>query len=183
MALPSPTAAPVTRATGRSAAPSLVVSPATAVSHFLLRRTYRSPCATGQDHLHLTVVKGYLRKLITNERISLGDGGQNKLVLGVSWPRSRSRLSLRMRFRCANRISIFFRSRRDCSKPSVPANDRATSRACSWMSRGILRAGSFGQHCGLSGQPSQSSLLARYRSVLPSCTVPLVPSCFPPGQN
>jgi hypothetical protein len=27
----------------------------------------------------------------------------------------------------------------------VPASDRATSRACSWMSRGILRAGSFGQ--------------------------------------
>jgi hypothetical protein len=56
-----------------------------------------------------------------------------------------------MRFRCANRISIFLRSRRDCSKPSVPASDRATSRACSWMSRGILRDGSFGQHCGLSG--------------------------------
>ena len=92
-------------------------------------------------------------------------------------PRSRSRPSLRMRFKCANRISIFLRSRRDCSKPSVPANDRATSRACSWMSRGILRCGSFGQHCGLSGHTSQSSLLARYRSVLPSCTVPLVPSC------
>jgi hypothetical protein len=87
-----------------------------------------------------------------------------------------------MRFKCANRISIFLRSWRDCSKPSVPANDRATSRACSWMSRGILRDGSFGQHCGLSGQTSQSSLLARYRSVLPSCTVPLVPSRFPPGQ-
>jgi hypothetical protein len=57
----------------------------------------------------------------------------------------------------------------------VPANDRATFRACSWMSRGILRDGSFGQHCGLSGHTSQSSLLARYRSVLPSCTVPLVP--------
>src|ERR1700726_1984202 len=44
-------------------------------------------------------------------------------------PRSRSRPSLRMRLRCANRISIFLRSRRDCSNPSVPANDRATSRA------------------------------------------------------
>jgi hypothetical protein len=28
----------------------------------------------------------------------------------------------------------------------------------------------------------RTSLLARYRSVLPSCMVPLVPSCFPPGQ-
>src|SRR6476660_1780665 len=97
-------------------------------------------------------------------------------------PRSRSRPSLRMRFKCANRISIFLRSRRDCSKLSVPANDRATSRACSWISRGILRDGSFGQHCGLSGHTSQSSLLARYRSVLPSCTVPLVPSRLPLGQ-
>jgi hypothetical protein len=30
-----------------------------------------------------------------------------------------------MRLRCANRISIFLRSRRDFSKPSVPTNDRA----------------------------------------------------------
>ena len=36
---------------------------------------------------------------------------------------------------------------RDVSKPSVPANDRARSRACSWMSRGILRDDYFGQHC------------------------------------
>ena len=43
-----------------------------------------------------------------------------------------------MRFKCANRISIFLRSCRDCSKPSAPASDRTTSRACSWMSRGIL---------------------------------------------
>jgi hypothetical protein len=98
-------------------------------------------------------------------------------------PRSRSRPSLRMRFRCANRISIFLRLRRDVSKPSVPANDRAMSRACSCMSRGILRDGSFGQHCGLSGHTSQSSLLARYKSVLPSCTVPLVLSRFPPGSD
>src|SRR5439155_26313474 len=60
------------------------------------------------------------------------------------------------------------------------AIDRATSRAYSWMSRGILRDGSFGRHCGLSGHTSQSSLLARYSSVLPSCTVPLVPSRLPP---
>src|SRR5437763_11400051 len=38
---------------------------------------------------------------------------------------------------------------------------RAISRAPSWMERGILRAGSFGQHCGFSEQHSQSSLLAR----------------------
>jgi hypothetical protein len=40
------------------------------------------------------------------------------------------------------------------------------------ISRGILRDGSFGQHCGMSEHTSQSSLLARYRSVLPPCTVP-----------
>src|ERR1700731_3168556 len=75
-------------------------------------------------------------------------------------PRSRSRPSFRMRFKCANLISIFLRACRDRSKPSVPANDRGTSRACSWILRGILRDGSFGQHCGLSGHASQSSLLA-----------------------
>jgi hypothetical protein len=59
-------------------------------------------------------------------------------------PRNRSRSSLRMRLRCANRISIFFRSRRNCSKPSVPPKERATSRARSRISRGILRDGSLG---------------------------------------
>src|SRR4051794_11969230 len=71
-----------------------------------------------------------------------------------------------MRFKCANRISIFLRSCRDCSKPLVPANDRATSRACSWMSRGILRDGSFGQHCGLSGQTLQSELACAIQKCL-----------------
>src|SRR3954447_8229095 len=60
-------------------------------------------------------------------------------------PRSRSRPSLRMRFKCANRISIFLRSHRDRSKPSVPANDRATSRACSLgvskKCRSLVRSG------------------------------------------
>ena len=88
-----------------------------------------------------------------------------------------------MRFRCANRISVFLRSRRDCSKPSVPASERATSRACSWMSRGILRAGSFGQHCGLSGHTSQSSLLARYRSVLPRVRCRSFRAAFRPGTG
>ena len=40
-------------------------------------------------------------------------------------PRSRSRSSLRMRLRSANRISIFLRARRDFSKPSVPTKVRA----------------------------------------------------------
>ena len=66
--------------------------------------------------------------------------------------------------------------------PSVSASERAASRACSWISRGILRDGSFGQHRGLSGHTSLLSLLARYRSVLPSCTVPLVPA-FRPGSG
>jgi len=46
-------------------------------------------------------------------------------------PRSRNRSSLRMRFMCANCISTFLRSRRDCSKASVLASARATSRASS----------------------------------------------------
>src|ERR1051325_698062 len=69
----------------------------------------------------------------------LSDSGQNKLILAPRGPGSRSQPSFRMRFKCANLISIFLRSCRDRSKPSVPANDRATSRACSWISCGILR--------------------------------------------
>jgi hypothetical protein len=67
------------------------------------------------------------------------------------------------------------------SKSSVPTNDRATSRACSWISRGILRDGSLGS-TGFGGHTSQSTCW-RDTSVLPSCTVPLVPSCFPPGSG
>src|SRR6266496_4810102 len=43
--------------------------------------------------------------------------------------RSRRRPSFRMRLRWANSISTRLRSRRDCSKASVPANARAASRA------------------------------------------------------
>src|SRR5258705_10570309 len=37
-----------------------------------------------------------------------------------------------MRFRCANSISTFLRSRRDCANASVSARARATSRAASF---------------------------------------------------
>ena len=98
-------------------------------------------------------------------------------------PRSRSRASFIMRFKCAKRISIFFRSCRDCSKPSVPASDRATSRACSWMSRGILRDGSFGQHWGLSGHTSQSSLLAHTEVSYPRARCRSFQAAFRPGSG
>src|SRR5580765_4496758 len=75
-------------------------------------------------------------------------------------PRSLRRSSFRMRFRWANSISTRLRSWRDCSNASVLASARATSRASSYMLRGILRAGSFGQHRILNAQTSQSSLLA-----------------------
>ena len=65
-------------------------------------------------------------------------------------------------------ISTRLRSRRDCSKAGVPANDLARSRASSSISRGILRCGVLGQHRDLSGHGSQSSLLARYNRVRPS---------------
>jgi hypothetical protein len=87
-------------------------------------------------------------------------------------PRRRSRPSLRIRFKCANRISDLL------ALTPATAQSRRWQRA-TWQrlghartSRGILRDGSFGQHCGMSEHTSQSSLLARYRSVLPPCTVP-----------
>jgi hypothetical protein len=70
-------------------------------------------------------------------------------------PRSLSRLSLKIRFKCANNISTRLRSRRDCSKASVLESARAVSRASSLTSRGIMSAGVFGQHLGLRGHALQ----------------------------
>ena len=74
-------------------------------------------------------------------------------------PRSRSRSSLRMRFMCANRISTFLRSRRDCWKASVLANARTRSRTSSLRSRVILRTTAV-VHFGFKEQVEQSFLLA-----------------------
>jgi hypothetical protein len=71
-------------------------------------------------------------------------------------PRRRNRLSRRMRFRCANSISTFLRSRRDCANASVLARARAMSRAASFTSRTIRRTGMFGQHFSLSGHARHS---------------------------
>jgi hypothetical protein len=76
-------------------------------------------------------------------------------------PRNLSRPSRKMRLRWANSISTRLRLRRDCSKAAVPTSARATSRASSWMLRGILRSGAFGQHLDFSGQEPQSETLAR----------------------
>ena len=71
-------------------------------------------------------------------------------------PRSLSRSSRRMRFRCANSISTFLRSRRVWVNASVLASARATSRASSFISRGTLRCGDVAQHLDLSGHGPQS---------------------------
>jgi hypothetical protein len=72
---------------------------------------------------------------------------------------SRKRPSRRMRLRWANSISIFFRRRQAASYSGVEARARATSRASSCRSRGILRAIAFGQQRDLVSQTSQSFLL------------------------
>jgi len=74
-------------------------------------------------------------------------------------PRNRNRSSLRMRFMCANRISTFLRSRRDCSKASVLAKARTRSRTSSLRSRVILRTVEV-VHFGFREQREQSFLLA-----------------------
>ncbi len=71
-------------------------------------------------------------------------------------PRSRNRSSLRTRFMCANRISTFLRSRRDCSKASVLAKARTRSRTSSSRSRVILRTVAV-VHCGFSEHRSDRS--------------------------
>jgi hypothetical protein len=74
-------------------------------------------------------------------------------------PRSRNRSSLRIRFICANRISIFLRSRRDCWKASVSAKGRTRSRTSSLRSRVILRTVAV-VHFGFSEHCEQTLLLA-----------------------
>ena len=76
-------------------------------------------------------------------------------------PRNRRRSSFKIRFRCANAISTFFRCRRDTTYSSVSEILRATSRASSCTLRKILRCGRFGQHCCFKGHASQSTLRAR----------------------
>ena len=71
-------------------------------------------------------------------------------------PRSRKRPTRRMRLRWANSISTFFRRRQAASYSGVDARARATSRAFSFRSRGILRAAAFGQQRDLRSQTSQS---------------------------
>src|SRR6202042_3220109 len=76
-------------------------------------------------------------------------------------PLSRKRARRRIRLRWANSISTFFRRRQASTYCGVAACARATSRASSFRSLGILRATAFGQHWALSLQASQSNLLAR----------------------
>ena len=64
-----------------------------------------------------------------------------------------------MRFMCANRISIFLRSRQDCWKASVLARARTRSRTSSSISRLTLRTMAV-VHFGFSEQVEQSFLLA-----------------------
>jgi hypothetical protein len=66
-----------------------------------------------------------------------------------------------MRLRCANSISIFLRSRRECANASVLARSRVTSRAASLTSRTTRHAGIFGQHFALSGHARHSGLAGR----------------------
>jgi hypothetical protein len=81
-------------------------------------------------------------------------------------PQRRKRVRRRIRLRWASSIPTFFRRRQASTCCGVAACARATSRASSCRSRGVLRARAFGQHYGLSLQVSQSNLLAR-QSLVP----------------
>ena len=75
-------------------------------------------------------------------------------------PRRRSRPSRRMRFRCANLISMRLRSRRDCSKASVrQAIGRHRGRAHGYCEESC-GPGSLGQHRAFSGQRCAVALAA-----------------------
>ena len=76
-------------------------------------------------------------------------------------PLSRMRSKPWWVFRCANLISTRFLSSRDLANAFVFIFRRATSRASSWRSRGILRASAVVQHFALIGHASQSRFEAR----------------------
>ena len=71
-------------------------------------------------------------------------------------PRRRNLSNRRMRLRCANSISTFFRCRRDWAYRFVVDSWRAPSRADSFTWRAILRCVVLGQHFDFSSQPAQS---------------------------
>jgi hypothetical protein len=56
----------------------------------------------------------------------LGDSCEHELVLGIARTPKTEAPSRRMRFKCANLISMRLRSWRDGSKAAVPATDRPT---------------------------------------------------------
>jgi hypothetical protein len=94
----------------------------------------------------------------------LSDASEDKFVLGTSRPAQSEPTKLQDALQVAEPHLDLLRSRRDCSKASVSAKDRATSRACSWTSRGILRNGTFGQHSALSSQPARCPLRPQQRT-------------------
>ena len=81
--------------------------------------------------------------------------------LAPNGPRNRRRLRRRIRLRCANSISTFFRSRRDWRYSGVPARSLTASRAASWTLLGTLRCGCPGQHLVLRAHAAQSDCRAR----------------------
>jgi hypothetical protein len=101
----------------------------------------------------------------------LGHGSQNELILGSSWttkPKPAEPQALQVGEPHLDPLAFTSRLFKGFS-----ASERTGNVSGAFMDvADILRDGSFGQHYGFSGHISQSSLLARYRSVLSSCTVP-----------
>jgi hypothetical protein len=90
-------------------------------------------------------------------------------------PRRRNRPSLRMRFRCANSISTFLRSRRDCSNALVFASARATSRAF----LGDVARDSPNRRLWTASRLEQTATTVEHAREVKQCRLPLVdqPAC------
>jgi hypothetical protein len=91
----------------------------------------------------------------------LHDGREVELVACAGEAAQPQPLEAVMGLQGAKRISTRFLSSRDLANALVFIFWRATSRASSCRSRGILRAASFVQHLALRGQTSQPRLEAR----------------------
>ena len=91
----------------------------------------------------------------------LGDGRQGEFVAGAARPSQAEAVQAKYAFEvCKQHLDLLPLSPRRGIGLGF-AMSRAMSRAPSYILRGTLRAGVFGQHLSFSGQASQSRLLAR----------------------
>jgi hypothetical protein len=93
------------------------------------------PAPTDSTHSYTTQYTAHARVAVARPAMpaaeSLGDGSQNKLILGALWATKRKPTKPQDALQVRKPHLNLLAPCRDVSKPSVPESDRAMSRACS----------------------------------------------------